>query len=100
MTRRQALILKVSVIWTIWVWLVLIRNMITTPGLALAFRAVHISLAVISLVFAGITWGIVVSNRRKATQGSSFEAASNSKIGSKNIPTIEEPPVGTNTEVN
>lgn len=68
MTRRQALILKVSVVWTVWVWLVLIRNMITTPGLALSFRAVHIGLAVVSLVFAGLTWGIVVSNRRKAVK--------------------------------
>ncbi len=86
MTRRQALILKVSVVWTIWVWLVLIRNMITTPGLALSFRAVHIGLAIVSLVFAGLTWGIVVSNRRKATQVTSPEVKSGSEIDSLNSP--------------
>lgn len=85
MTRRQALILKVSVVWTIWVWLVLIRNMITTPGLALAFRAVHISLAIVSLIFAGLTWGIVVSNRRKVQK---LDVNQDPK---SNISSLEEP---------
>jgi len=63
-TKRQAIFLYVVVGWTVWVWAVLVRNMLLDHQHGVAFRAVHITLAVISIAFAAGTWRIVRRLRR------------------------------------
>jgi hypothetical protein len=58
-TKRQAIFFYVVVGWTVWVWAVLVRNMLLDHQHGVAFRAVHITLAVISIAFAVGTWRIV-----------------------------------------
>lgn len=66
MTRRAALVLRASAIWAVWVWAVLIRNMLTDHTHGWSFRAVHIGLAVVSIAFAIATWQIAATSRRAA----------------------------------
>jgi hypothetical protein len=64
MSRRATLILRLSVLWAVWVWAVLIRNMITDSKDGWSFRLVHIGLAIVSLAFAVVTWVITTKARR------------------------------------
>ncbi len=43
-------------VWNFFVWIVLIKNMVTDTEHELSFRLVHISLAAVSLVLAGLSW--------------------------------------------
>ncbi len=61
MTKTAAWTLRASALWSIWVWAVLVRNMWVDHVHAVAFRAVHIGLAVVSLAFAGVT--LVIAQR-------------------------------------
>lgn len=63
MSRRAALLLRVSVVWAVWVWVVLIRNMIV-GNFAWSFKAIHIVIAIVSLAFAVATWRITTTSRR------------------------------------
>ncbi len=68
MTRRQALLLRVFSLWTIYIWLTLIWNIWHdhTKGHGAAFKAVHSVLAAISLTLAVAAWRVVtaVAGRR------------------------------------
>jgi len=55
MSRAAVWILRVSAVWAMWVWAVLVRNMLVDHNHALSFRVVHIVLAVISVAFAVAT---------------------------------------------
>lgn len=68
MTRRQELVLRASAIWAVWVWAVLVRNMVTDHHDGFSFRAVHIGLAVISIAFALATWRIASRSARRRRQ--------------------------------
>ena len=59
MDLRAATVLRVSALWAVWVWAVLIKNMVSDRANGLAFRLVHIGLAVVSISFAIATWLIV-----------------------------------------
>lgn len=65
-TPRASLVLRLSAAWAVWVWAVLVRNMIEDRTHALSFRLVHIGLAVVSLGFAAATWRIAGAPRRAA----------------------------------
>lgn len=71
----QSTVLRLSVVWTVWVWAVLIRNMITDHTHGIAFRAVHIGLAVVSIAFGVATWVIVRRARRRARPGDELRTA-------------------------
>jgi hypothetical protein len=64
MTRRAGLLLRVAVAWTVWVWAVLIGNMISDTKDGWSFRLVHIGLAIVSLAFAAVTWHLTTKARR------------------------------------
>lgn len=68
MTKKHVLILRVAAIWTFYVWAVLVRNMIIDHSNTLAFRAVHIGLAIISFALAAATWWVsnVISRELKS----------------------------------
>jgi hypothetical protein len=58
MARRDRLVLRAFSLWSFFVWGVLIRNMLKDQEHGVGFRAVHITLAVISITFAIATWRI------------------------------------------
>jgi hypothetical protein len=64
MSRRAALLLRASVIWTAWVWIVLIRNMIIGQNMSTTFRLTQIILGIVSIAFAVVTWQITSTTRR------------------------------------
>ena len=58
MSKKHVWILRVSSLWTFYVWAVLVRNMIVDRTNTIGFRAVHIGLAIVSFAFAAATWRI------------------------------------------
>lgn len=62
---RSRLLLRAFCIWTVFVWAVLIKNMITSDE-SISFRAVHIGLAVISIAFALSVWPLARRIAKKA----------------------------------
>src|SRR5262249_15164307 len=64
MSKRDAFILRATALWSFFVWGVLIRNMLKDHDHGVAFRAVHIVLAIISIAF-GIAVLMVASRGRK-----------------------------------
>jgi hypothetical protein len=67
-TRRQALLLRAFAVWTVFIWVVLVKNIYNdhTARATASFKAVHYTLAVISLSFAIGAWRVVtaVAGRR------------------------------------
>jgi hypothetical protein len=63
MSRRASLLLRASVLWTVWIWVVLVRNMIV-GNFNWSFKLIHILLAVGSVAFAVVTWQITTKSRR------------------------------------
>lgn len=59
MQLRNATFLRVAAGWTVFVWAVLIKNMIGDSDHSIGFRAVHIGLAIISIGLAVGTLAIV-----------------------------------------
>ena len=53
MSRRAALFLYTFAGWTLFVWVVFIRNISKDHTHTTGFKVVHITLAVISIAFAG-----------------------------------------------
>ena len=68
MTRRQALLLRAFAVWTVFIWVVLVKNIYNdhTARATASFKAVHYTLAVISLSLAIAAWRVVtvVAGRR------------------------------------
>ena len=52
MSRTAVWTLRAAAVWSLWVWAVLIRNMLADATHSTGFRVVHIVLAVISILFA------------------------------------------------
>ena len=64
MPRRDRLILRAFALWSFFVWGVLIRNMLKDGDHSVGFRAVHITLAVISISFGVATWRVASRSKR------------------------------------
>ncbi len=58
MMKKHVWFLRAGSLWTFYVWAVLVRNMIIDRTDTVAFRAVHIGLAIVSFAFAALTWQI------------------------------------------
>lgn len=56
--------LRLSVLWTVWVWFVLVRNMVVDHHDSWSFRLLHIGLAIVSLAFAVVLWQLTGRARR------------------------------------
>jgi hypothetical protein len=63
--RRDGLLLRIAAAWTIFVWVVFVRNLFTTDHDA-GFIFVHVVLAIISVAFAFAIWQVAARNRREA----------------------------------
>ena len=64
MPRRDRLILRGFSLWSFFVWGVLIRNMLRDGDHSVGFRAVHITLAAISISFGVATWRVATRSKR------------------------------------
>lgn len=67
MNRREALVLRAFAVWTVWVWLTRIWNILgdNAADHGFAFKAVHVVLALVSIGFAVVAWRIVSAVRRR-----------------------------------
>ncbi len=73
MTRAQANVLRLFAVWTVFVWGTRIKNVIDHGGKA--FIAVHVALALVSVMLAIACWRIVMLNRgRNAPDAERHEA--------------------------
>jgi len=53
---KSRLLLRAFCIWTVFVFAVLVKNMITDDDHAVSFRVVHSALALVSIAFALSCW--------------------------------------------
>ncbi len=58
MQTKDRWLLRASATWSIYLWSVLIKNMMKDRDHSMRFRLVHIGLGVISTSFAALTWKI------------------------------------------
>ena len=65
MSFRDRLWLRVTVIWTLFVWLVFTRNIAGDPDHSFGFKAVHVTLAVVSIVLAIGVWAVASRARSR-----------------------------------
>jgi len=65
MSSRDRLWLRVTVGWTLFVWLVFTKNIVSDPKHSFGFKAVHVALAVVSIVLAIGVWAIASHNRTR-----------------------------------
>ncbi|WP_298347355.1 hypothetical protein [Ferrimicrobium sp.] len=62
MQRKDRWLLRASAAWSIYVWSVLIKNMVKDREHSVRFRLVHVGLGAISTSFAVLTWRIAAGN--------------------------------------
>ncbi|MDQ4071241.1 MAG: hypothetical protein M3203_17495 [Actinomycetota bacterium] len=66
MSRTDALILRAAAIWTIFIWVTRINNILTDDTRSAGFKAVHTALALVSVAFAVAILGVAARNRKRA----------------------------------
>ncbi|HVM07526.1 MAG TPA: hypothetical protein VM345_03600 [Acidimicrobiales bacterium] len=75
MTFRERLVIRVFALWTIWVWGTRIWNTIGDPDHSFGFKAVHVALALVSVVLAVATWIVLSRSRRREREKAATAAA-------------------------
>ncbi|MBV9410028.1 MAG: hypothetical protein JO148_00415 [Acidimicrobiia bacterium] len=65
MSSRDRLWLRVTVGWTLFVWLVFIKNIVGDSTHTFGFKAVHVVLAIVSIVLAVGVWGVANRGRKR-----------------------------------
>ena len=63
MSSRDRLWLRVTVGWTLFVWLVFTKNIVGDPKHSFGFKAVHVTLAIVSIILAIGVWAVSSRNR-------------------------------------
>ncbi len=66
MSRIDAIILRSAAIWTIFIWVTRIRNILGDESRSTGFKVVHSVLALVSVAFAVAILGVASRNRRRA----------------------------------
>ncbi len=66
MSRTDALILRTAAVWTIFIWVTRIRNILGDETRSAGFKAIHTVLALVSVAFAIAILGVASRNRRRA----------------------------------
>ena len=66
MSRTDALILRSAAVWTIFIWVTRIRNILGDETRSTGFKAVHTVLALVSVAFAVAILSVASRNRRRA----------------------------------
>jgi hypothetical protein len=67
MSRNQAIVLRAAALWTFYVWITRIWNIVQDSNTSAAFKAVHSILAVVSIGFA-VAILVVASKNRRGTK--------------------------------
>ena len=75
MSSRDRLVLRAFSLWSVFVWGVLIRNMLKDHTHGTGFRVVHIALAVVSIGFAVAAWMIAARSARAGRSARSARSA-------------------------
>jgi hypothetical protein len=70
MNRREALVIRAFCVWTVFVWVTRIKNILGDDH-DFGFKAVHTLLALVSVAFAVVVWRVVSNVRRKQRQPAS-----------------------------
>ena len=65
MSRTDALILRSAAVWTVFIWVTRIRNILGDDTRSAGFKAVHTVLAIVSVAFAVAIWAVASRNRRR-----------------------------------
>jgi small neutral amino acid transporter SnatA (MarC family) len=65
-SRTDALILRTAAVWTIFIWVTRIRNILGDETRSTGFKAIHTVLALVSVAFAIAILGVASRNRRRA----------------------------------
>jgi hypothetical protein len=66
MSSRDRIWLRVAAGWTFFVWLVFTRNIVGDPKHSFGFKAVHVTLAVISLGLGAMVWAVASRGKARA----------------------------------
>ena len=61
--------MRAFALWTAWVWLTRIGNVLGDDERSFGFKAVHVALALVSVVFAAATWRIAARSRARDRSG-------------------------------
>ena len=64
MSRRDTLLLRATALWTLFIWAVFVRNLLRDHTRNAAFKAVHVTLAVVSVALAGGIWRVATKATR------------------------------------
>ncbi len=62
---RDRVWLRVTVGWTLFVWLVFTKNIVGDPKHSFGFKAVHVALAIVSIVLAFGVWAVANRGRKR-----------------------------------
>jgi hypothetical protein len=86
-TRRQATLLRAFCVWTVFVWVVFVRNIWGDDTRSTGFKLVHTVLAAVSVAFALAGWIVVRRIRRVPRAAPSAVAVSpDSRVESSSRP--------------
>jgi Zn-dependent protease with chaperone function len=65
MSSRDRLWLRVTAVWTLFVWAVFTKNIVGDPDHSTGFKVVHVVLAAISIALAFVVLAIAARNRTR-----------------------------------
>ena len=66
LSTRDRLWLRVTAIWTLFVWLVFTKNIVGDPKHSFGFKAVHVALAVVSIGLGAVVWAVASRGKARA----------------------------------
>ena len=69
MTKAEALVLRAAAVWTVFIWVTRMRNLVADPTRSAGFKAVHLALAAVSVAFAVAIWIVATRSRRRERAG-------------------------------
>ena len=62
----DAIILRTAAVWTVFIWVTRIRNILGDESRSTGFKVIHSVLALVSVAFAIAILGVASRNRRRA----------------------------------
>ena len=68
MSRTDAIILRTAAVWTVFIWVTRIRNILGDETRTTGFKVVHSVLALVSVAFALAILSVASRNRRRAAE--------------------------------
>lgn len=63
MSRRDSLVIRLAAAWTVFIWVVFVRNQLGDDTTSLGFKVVHFTLAAVSVGFAAAIWRVAARSR-------------------------------------